>query len=258
MAWTTSVRGCSSSPDGSHDRNWQAAAEQVKQEESGEADLLWVGVRRRICRAQPLLRHAPAAQAKSLAFATCSCGCQELSVIAHSRPGEQAPPACGLGEVDTRMEASRHSRDLEPEVTALANSGWRWWVRQPLDLARAPRDALPGRPRLSGQRVWPAVALSDGAGTAERSQYGRILLYRLLDVLLLPWIGHAHRASTWRRRCAPPSLPQSALESLAEIEESLRHTHYPQFAVATDDRLAVGQLGDGAVVAGESPRSSSW
>jgi serine/threonine protein phosphatase PrpC len=102
------------------------------------------------------------------------------------------------------------------------------------------------------------VALSDGAGTAERSQYGaQTAVQAALDSLAaaldtsLPgeqpgWQDTLHAAFAAAR---------AALESLAEIEEQPLRAYAATLilAVATADRLVVAQLGDGAVVAGESP-----
>lgn len=87
------------------DRHWEAAAEQVKQEENRKGVIFYgVGVEgadlnvlRRFSDARPPLK------LRGLAFGDLFTWLSKsLSVIAHSRPGEQAPlPPVGWGSVDT-------------------------------------------------------------------------------------------------------------------------------------------------------------
>ena len=102
------------------------------------------------------------------------------------------------------------------------------------------------------------VALSDGAGTAERSQYGaRTAVQAALNSLAaaldegLP----AEQAGWQDMLCAAFAAARLALESLAEIEEQPLRAYAATLSlvVASADWLAVAQLGDGAVVTGESP-----
>jgi uncharacterized protein YegL len=87
------------------DRNWQAAAEQVKQEESRRGVIFYgVGVEK--ADMQVLSRFSESRQPlklKGLAFGDLFMWLSKsLSAIAHSRPGEQAPlPPVGWGSVDT-------------------------------------------------------------------------------------------------------------------------------------------------------------
>ena len=87
------------------DRIWEAAAEQVKQEENRRGVIFYgVGVEK--ADMQVLSRFSDARQPvklKGLAFGDLFMWLSKsLSVIAHSRPGEQAPlPPVGWGEVDT-------------------------------------------------------------------------------------------------------------------------------------------------------------
>jgi uncharacterized protein YegL len=87
------------------DRGWEAAAEQVKQEELRRGVIFYgVGVEKADLRV--LSRFSDVRQPlrlKGLAFGDLFMWLSKsLSVIAHSRPGEQAPlPPVGWGEVDT-------------------------------------------------------------------------------------------------------------------------------------------------------------
>lgn len=87
------------------DRGWEAAAEQVKQEETRRGVIFYgVGVEK--ANMQVLSKFSAARQPlklKGLAFGDLFMWLSKsLSVIAHSRPGEQAPlPPVGWGQVDT-------------------------------------------------------------------------------------------------------------------------------------------------------------
>ena len=102
------------------------------------------------------------------------------------------------------------------------------------------------------------VALSDGAGTAEYSQVGaqtavQAALDSLAAALERRW---PVEGVAWQEAlCAAFTDARSALQSLAEIEgQPLReYAATLILVVATADRLAVAQLGDGAAVAGEAP-----
>ena len=149
--------------------------------------------------------------------------------------------------------------DLEPEVTSLAISGWRVVGAAAAGTSHE-RLGMPCQDALAYQvsEYGLLVALSDGAGTAERSQYGaHTAVQAALDALSSALDeGMPTEQATWEETmCAAFTAAQSALESLAEIEEQPLRAYATtlSLAVATDDRLAVGQLGDGAVVAGESP-----
>ena len=101
------------------------------------------------------------------------------------------------------------------------------------------------------------VAQSDGAGTAERSQYGaQTAVQAALDSLAAALdAGLPVEQAGWQDTLnAAFTAARSALESLAEIEEQPLRAYAATLilAVATADRLVVAQLGDGAVVAGES------
>jgi uncharacterized protein YegL len=87
------------------DRGWEAAAEQVRQEEARKG-LLFYGVGVEGADFQSLSRFSegrPPLKLKGLAFSELfQWLSKSLSVIAHSRPGEQAPlPPVGWGQVDT-------------------------------------------------------------------------------------------------------------------------------------------------------------
>lgn len=87
------------------DRGWEQVAEQVKQEESRRGVIFYaVGVENADLRV--LARFSdqrPPLKLKGLAFGELfNWLSKSLSVIAHSRPGEQAPlPPVGWGEIDT-------------------------------------------------------------------------------------------------------------------------------------------------------------
>ncbi len=149
--------------------------------------------------------------------------------------------------------------DLKREASALALSGWRV-------LAAAASGTSHERLGMPCQDVLAflanehslLVALSDGAGTAERSQYGaQTAVQAALDVLAAALDEGLleEQASCQDTLCAAFTAARSALESLAEIEEQPLQAYAATLsvAIATADRLAVAQLGDGAVVAGESP-----
>jgi serine/threonine protein phosphatase PrpC len=102
------------------------------------------------------------------------------------------------------------------------------------------------------------VALSDGAGTADRSQSGAQTAVQAALNALAAALDEGLPADQdgWQEMLrAAFAAARSALESLAEIEaQPLRaYAATLSLVVATADRLAVAQLGDGAVVAGESP-----
>jgi serine/threonine protein phosphatase PrpC len=102
------------------------------------------------------------------------------------------------------------------------------------------------------------VALSDGAGTAERSQSGaQTAVQAALDSLVVSLDSSlpVDQAAWQEVLCAAFDDARSALLSLAVIEEQPLRAYAATLilAVATAGQLAVAQLGDGAVVAGESP-----
>ena len=102
------------------------------------------------------------------------------------------------------------------------------------------------------------VALSDGAGTAERSQSGaQAAVQAALASLTISLDGSlpVDQAAWQEALCAAFVDARSALQSLAEFEQQPLRAYAATLilAIATADRLAVAQLGDGAVVAGESP-----
>ena len=87
------------------DRGWEAVADQVKQEEARKG-LLFYGVGVEGADMQSLSRFSdlrPPIKLRGLAFNELfQWLSKSLSVIAHSRPGEQAPlPPVGWGQVDT-------------------------------------------------------------------------------------------------------------------------------------------------------------
>ncbi len=88
------------------DKGWEAAAQQVKQEESRRGVIFYgVGVEK--ADMQILARFSdvrPPLKLKGMAFGDLFMWLSKsLSAIAHSRPGEQAPlPPVGWGEVDTK------------------------------------------------------------------------------------------------------------------------------------------------------------
>jgi uncharacterized protein YegL len=87
------------------DRGWEAAADQVKQEEMRRGVIFYgVGVEKADLRVLSRFTEArPPLRLKGLAFGELFMWLSKsLSVIAHSRPGEQAPlPPVGWGSVDT-------------------------------------------------------------------------------------------------------------------------------------------------------------
>jgi hypothetical protein len=102
------------------------------------------------------------------------------------------------------------------------------------------------------------VALSDGAGSAERSEYGaQTAVQAALDTLsaALDEGQLTEQAGFQEILCAAFTAARSALKSLAETEEQPLQAYAATLSlvIATADRLGVAQLGDGAVVAGESP-----
>ena len=149
------------------------------------------------------------------------------------------------------------SGDLESQ--ALANSSWRVVGALAPGTSHA-RLGLPCQDVLAYQAGEHSllVALSDGAGTAERSQIGaQTAVQAALDSLVaalqapLPAEGAGWQQALW----AAFTDARFALQSLAEIEQQPLRAYAATLIllVATADRLAVAQLGDGAVVAGESP-----
>jgi len=149
--------------------------------------------------------------------------------------------------------------DVMPEAPVLAISGWRV-VGAVATGTSHERLGMPCQDALAYQAGEQGllVALSDGAGTAERSQYGaQTAVQAALEALAaaldegLP----AEQAGWQDILCAAFAAARSALESLAEIEEQPLRAYAATLSlvVASADRLAVAQLGDGAVVAGESP-----
>jgi uncharacterized protein YegL len=87
------------------DKGWEAAADQVKQEEMRRGVIFYaVGVEKADMKVLGRFSDArPALKLKGLAFGDLFMWLSKsLSVIAHSRPGEQAPlPPVGWGSVDT-------------------------------------------------------------------------------------------------------------------------------------------------------------
>jgi len=149
--------------------------------------------------------------------------------------------------------------DLRPEVPVLAISGWRV-VGAAASGTSHERLGMPCQDALAYQAGEHSllVALSDGAGTAERSQHGaQTAVQAALDALIaaldegLP----AEQAGWQDMLCAAFAAARLALESLAEIEEQPLRDYAATLSlvVASAERLAVAQLGDGAVVTGESP-----
>jgi hypothetical protein len=149
--------------------------------------------------------------------------------------------------------------DLKPDAPPLEISRWR------VVGALAPgtsheRLGLPCQDALAYQagEYSLLVALSDGAGTAERSQFGaQTAVQAALDSLAaaLEASFPAEQAGWQDVLCAAFTTARVALENLAEIEEQPLRAYAATLIliVATAERLAVAQLGDGAVVAGESP-----
>lgn len=158
------------------------------------------------------------------------------------------------------MEASKAlPADLEPQAPALAIAGWRV-VGAAVTGTAHERLGMPCQDALAYQATESSllVALSDGAGTAERSEFGaQTAVQAALDALSAALAaGLPEEQAGWQDTlCAAFSASRSALESLAKIEEQPLRAYAATLSlvVATEDRLAVAQLGDGAVVAGESP-----
>ena len=147
--------------------------------------------------------------------------------------------------------------DLEPEAPALAVSGWRV-VGAVAPGTSHERLGLPCQDALAYQAGEQSllVALSDGAGTAERSQYGaQTAVQSALDSLVAALeAGLPAGQADWQEALSAAfTAARSALESLAEIEEQLLRDYAVTLIVVAviRDRLAVAQLGDGVVVAGE-------
>lgn len=158
------------------------------------------------------------------------------------------------------MEASPAlPSDLQPEVPVLAISRWRV-VGAAASGTSHERLGMPCQDALAFQAGEHSllVALSDGAGTADRSQSGaQTAVQAALNALAAALDeGLPTDPDGWQEMLgAAFAAARSALESLAEIEaQPLRaYAATLSLVVATADRLAVAQLGDGAVVAGESP-----
>lgn len=148
--------------------------------------------------------------------------------------------------------------DLEPEAPVIAQPRWRLVGAAAAGTSHVRLD-LPCQDAVAYQvdERYLLVALSDGAGTAERSQHGaQTAVQAALDALLAVLeAGLPAEQSGWQDAllCAITAA-RSALESLAEIEEQTLRSYAATLilAVATADRLVVAQLGDGAVVAGEA------
>ena len=91
--------------DGRPTDRWEAAAAQVKQEEARKGVIFYaVGVEKADMQVLANFSEArPPLKLKGLAFGELFRWLSKsLSVIAHSRPGEQAPlPPVGWGQVDT-------------------------------------------------------------------------------------------------------------------------------------------------------------
>lgn len=148
--------------------------------------------------------------------------------------------------------------DLEPEAPAVAQPRWRVVGAAAAGTSHVRLD-LPCQDAVAYQadERYLLVALSDGAGTAERSQYGaQTAVQAALDALLAALeAGLPVDQAGWQDTLLSAiTAARSALESLAEIEEQTLRSYAATLilAVATADRLAVAQLGDGAVVAGEA------
>lgn len=149
--------------------------------------------------------------------------------------------------------------DVEPEAPAIANSRWRVVGAVAAGTSHV-RLELPCQDAVAYQadEHHLLVALSDGAGTAGRSHYGaQTAVQAALDSLAAALdTGVPAEQAGWQDTLyAAFTAARSALESLAEIEEQPLRAYAATLilAVATADRLVVAQLGDGAVVAGESP-----
>jgi hypothetical protein len=173
-----------------------------------------------------------------------------LSVVEEPALNEEKSPA--LNEV----KGLPLTLPMEP---VLANSRWR------VVGAAAPgtshvRLGLPCQDALAYQAGEHGllVALSDGAGTAERSQSGAQTAVQAALVSLtvsLDAYFPADQAAWQEALCAAFVDARSALQSLAEFEQQPLRAYAATLilVVATSSQLAVAQLGDGAVVAGESP-----
>jgi hypothetical protein len=146
-----------------------------------------------------------------------------------------------------------------PMEPAFANSGWR------VVGAAAPgtshtRLGLPCQDALAYQAGDHGllVVLSDGAGTAERSQSGAQTAVQAALVSLTVSLEASLPAdpAAWQEAlCAAFVDARSALQSLADFEQQPLRAYAATLILAavTAGQLAVAQLGDGAVVAGESP-----
>jgi serine/threonine protein phosphatase PrpC len=149
--------------------------------------------------------------------------------------------------------------DLEPEVLALEISAWRV-VGAAATGSSHERLGIPCQDALAyqaGERSL-LVALSDGAGTAERAEYGaQTAVQAAMDALAaaLDEALPADQAQWQEVLCDAIAAARSAVESMAEIEEQPLRSYAATLSLvaATADHLAVAQLGDGAIVAGESP-----
>jgi serine/threonine protein phosphatase PrpC len=151
------------------------------------------------------------------------------------------------------------SGDLEPQPPALDMNGWRV-VGAAVTGTSHERLGLPCQDALAYQANESCllVALSDGAGTAERSEFGaQTAVQAALDALAAASAGGlpGEQAGWIELLCEAINAARSALESLAEIENQPLRAYAAtlSLAVATQEWLAVAQIGDGAVVAGESP-----
>jgi serine/threonine protein phosphatase PrpC len=149
--------------------------------------------------------------------------------------------------------------DLEPKAHAMANLRWRVVSAVAAGTSHERLD-LPCQDAVAYQadEQYLLVALSDGAGTAERSQYGaQTAVQAALDSLAaaVDATSTEEQAGWQDTLYAAFAAARSAVESLAEIEEQPLRDYAATLilVVATADRLVVAQLGDGAVVAGESP-----
>jgi len=148
---------------------------------------------------------------------------------------------------------------LESEAPAMANSRWRVVGAVAAGTSHERLD-MPCQDAVAFQADEQnlLVALSDGAGTAEHSQYGaQTAVQAALDSLAAALdAGFPAEQAGWQDALyAAFTAARSALESLAELEEQPLRAYAATLilAVATADRLIVAQLGDGAVVTGESP-----
>ena len=149
--------------------------------------------------------------------------------------------------------------DQEAQAPAMAISGWRV-VGAAATGTSHERIGMPCQDALAYQANEHSllVALSDGAGSAERSQYGaHAAVTASLDALSAALEdGLPEDETVWHDALfAAITAARSALENLAEIEEQPLRAYAATLSlvIVTSDRLAVAQLGDGAVVAGETP-----